>query len=87
MKPHKGRIDNWAFGSGHHPEPYDGQEHLNLVVRGIPVGHPNFVDFIRTSLVVKFDEEKMQIETLNSIYDLGTKAQPLPILGKKEKIE
>lgn len=72
MKPFKGRINNWNFVVFSEPT----EEHLGFVVRGIPSGHPEFKDFIRTSLVVKYDEATGAVETLNSRYQLLTKAEP-----------
>lgn len=40
-----------------------------------PTGRGFDNEFLRTSLVVKFDEK--QIETLNTIYDLGEERMPM----------
>jgi hypothetical protein len=73
MKPFKGHISNWNKQVWSEPK----DEHLGFVVRGRPSGHPEFEDFIRTSLVVKMDEPIEEagetiylIETLNSRYKL-----------------
>lgn len=71
-KSYKGRIHNWEVG------PDYGGAPGTVVVRGVPEGHPEFRDFIRTSQVVKVwkihehvgDPLKIEIETLNSKYDL-----------------
>ena len=66
MKPHKGTILNYRKIKV--SEPTD--EHLGFVVWGLPHGHPEFVNWIRTSLVVKEYPEINEIETLNSRYSL-----------------
>lgn len=72
MKPNRGWIDNWKMRVVD-ASAYTDISNLGYVIEGVPIGHPIFnkSPWIRTSLVVKFDKEKMQIETLNSIYDLG----------------
>jgi hypothetical protein len=60
MKPYKGKIRNWCK-----------RQFLNgFCISGIPVGHPDFEDWLHTSKVVYMDDYSNQIETLNSRYDL-----------------
>lgn len=62
MKPFKGTIDCWNIALT--SEGY--------VIIGRPIGHPEFIGWMRTSLVVKFDPDAKEVETLNSRYKLGT---------------
>lgn len=67
-KPFKGEIHNWKAIS------YEGE----TKVVGMPVGHPEFTNWIVTSVVVKHfepprhlkDVRKIEIETENSRYTL-----------------
>lgn len=62
-KPFKGYIRDWAW------ERYPN----GIVASGIPIGHPNFTGWIRTSKVVNktpCDNGDTAIETLNSRYIL-----------------
>lgn len=63
-KPYKGEIHDWHMlksGNG-------------VVVFGRPVGHPKFINWIRTSLVVSHEpgegDQPDYVETLNSRYKL-----------------
>jgi hypothetical protein len=73
MKPFKGYISNW------NKVPYE----KTYFVRGRPSGHPDFKDFIRTSLVVKTwpadNGLDICIETLNSRYILMGKETETPM--------
>jgi hypothetical protein len=71
MKPYRGIIENWErrlVDKNAVPE----VPNLGFVIEGRPLGHPIFwkSNRIRTSIVVAFNENTMQIETLNSVYDL-----------------
>lgn len=69
MKPFKGFIHSWKMRK----VPSGG-----FVVVGVPQGHPDFVDWIVTSIVVNMfeiprhrgDPRRFRIETLNSVYEL-----------------
>ena len=79
-KPHKGSISSWKKLNVVNP---DNAELINkfygpslgYVIRGIPSGHPEFENWIRTSLVVKHNKRTGEIETLNSRYKLVGKEQ------------
>lgn len=58
MKPFKGEIHNWSIRTF-----VDG-----YIITGIPVGHPKFKNWMRTSKVVK--RVGRNVETLNSRYVL-----------------
>lgn len=71
-KPFKGYIRHWArryfdksWFADNIPE-----ANLGYIVTGIPQGHPEFKNWMRTSAVVYFDEYTNEIETLNSRYIL-----------------
>lgn len=67
-KPYKGQIANWEkryFSKAAFPQHKDT---LGYVIMGVPIGHPQYSEWIVTSPVVKHEED--QIETLNSRYTL-----------------
>jgi hypothetical protein len=70
MKPHRGKIDRWAIFNWHGTGRY--------IVIGKSVGHPQFDGrYMHTTNLVnmKFENGRpVQIETMNSIYDLGDPA-------------
>ena len=68
-KPYKGGISDWEIMF--YPQYKLAYPDTNGVIcRGKPQGHPDFVNWIRTSQVLKINPERTQIETENSIYDL-----------------
>lgn len=71
-KPHRGKISGWSKVDRSQDE-YARLDSmygpsLHYTIRGVPGGHPNFINWIRTSLVVA--REGNEIETLNSRYTL-----------------
>lgn len=67
-KPFKGYIHSWEkiyFNKDEHPYAKDS---LGYVIYGYPTHHPDFSNWIRTSAVVKHEDNV--IETLNSKYHL-----------------
>lgn len=60
MKPYKGEIHHWR-----RVKTSDG-----YFITGQPHNHPEFIDWIKTSRVVKFNAALLEIETLNSRYRL-----------------
>lgn len=62
MKPYKGEIHSWRK-----VEFVDG-----FIIMGKPIGHPQFVNWIRTSKVefMKDSDGYWEVETLNSRYHL-----------------
>jgi len=66
MKPYKGEIHNW------HKVLYGDTGHF--YIKGKPIGHPTFINWISTSRVISIDAEGM-CETQNSIYKLIGKEQ------------
>ncbi len=69
-KPFKGKIEEWETLD----VPEAGNDNLGFCIVGIPHGHPDFHNWIRTSLVVKVNDKETPwtVETLNSVYQLGT---------------
>lgn len=70
-KPFKGRLENW-YMSARYP---DQKDNLGFVILGEFNGHPLFHShFGHTSAVVKVNDDKLPwtVETLNSVYELGT---------------
>ena len=65
-----GRIENWK-----HTEFWNGA----MVVIGNVYNDPNerWVEgyYIHTSEVIKIDYDNMEVETLNSVYSLGTQLE------------
>jgi hypothetical protein len=71
MKPYKGEIHNWRKVSCNFdgwPAPPFGAEGY-FFIKGKPVGHPKFINWIVTSRVISIDKDGM-CETLNSMYKL-----------------
>lgn len=69
-KPFKGNIHNWKvayFDKTRHPFEVETQGYCII---GKPEGHPSFTGWIKTSPVVKFNQDDLTIETLNSRYQL-----------------
>jgi len=72
MKPLKGEIHDWEIM--YYPkemfrdEQGEFPKNLGYLIRGVPHGHPNFVDYVRTSPIVKHDRSTGEVETLNSRY-------------------
>lgn len=60
MKPYKGEINHWR-----RVKTLDG-----YYITGVPIHHPKFTNWIKTSRVVKFNAVTLEIETMNSIYRL-----------------
>lgn len=68
MKPFKGEIHNWRrriFDKSIDPV---YKNTLGYIIVGIPHGHPDFVNHIYTSAVVKHEGDT--VETMNSRYKL-----------------
>lgn len=59
-KVYKGEIHNWKWIH------VEGDSYI----RGVPNGHPKFVDWIITSKVVSYTPATGELETLNSRYKL-----------------
>ena len=72
MKPYKGEIHSWSILQ-HNPKVYS--------IYGRPVGHPSFVNWIRTSPVIERNGD--MVETHNSRYKLVGEEQPLPEFFKR----
>lgn len=68
-KPYKGMIENWIKLTWKPEQLLGFPGTLEYSVIGIPINHPEFVGWIKTSAVVK--QEGNEIETLNSRYTLG----------------
>lgn len=69
MKPDKGSISNWC------KVPcvwlcWPSNVGLGYAIYGKPKGHPTFLGWIRTSIVMVHDEKSGKIETENSRYYL-----------------
>ena len=67
FKPYKGRIDDWV------KVPIPKSQGEGYIIYGKPIDHPYFIDWIRTSPVVKRDGN--EVETNNSRYTLLTPAK------------
>ena len=76
MKPHKGKIKNWKTIDFSEQFPEQAHDNLGYRIWGEPVGHPTFDRWILTSAVVKYDHP--EIETINSRYTLGERADGQP---------
>ncbi len=80
-------IDDWAFVDY---RGYDGDRDAVVVLYGVCTRHDARPDLvgkrIRTSTIVKADEAGGNVETLNTIYRLGTKSEDRPAYGKADDL-
>lgn len=69
-KPYRGEIHEWK--RKYFPKDIweEYKPSLGYCIYGIPIGHPQFVNYILTSAVVDYDETTGEVETINSIYKL-----------------
>ena len=69
-KPYGGRLEDWMF-STICAQCIEGTLHDDPNMRF--VNKPDESTLVRTSTIVRIDEAKGELETLNTIYDLGVK--------------
>jgi hypothetical protein len=64
MKPYKGEIRNWKI--------VEFADARDKTVIGVPIGHPLFVGWIRTSQIINMEDRGgyWDVETMNSRYKL-----------------
>lgn len=67
-----GTLENWQYFLYNKTETQD-----YYVIRGNIYGDTNWPDglFLRTSYIVKLDEDNKIVETMNTIYKLGERAK------------